>query len=336
MKRIGTNAAALFFLLIMALAMPVSAQEESLYAPTSAWLVGYSSIFLPDQGGERPVLPCLMSNQYNNGYVFRFSGDEERLYALVVDFRQAVFKPGEKYPVHVMVSPDFDAVLTGAAFDQGTLIINLQDEETIRSVLVDGQILTLGVGDKDIQFALMGMGSAFKRLGRCYREQGVMSESLQRMPAPVAAEAEHILPESKAPPQTPDIKPQVMMSTGPVMDGQGVTPPRIVKQEGIAVTMDPVPAQDIWKAAAGSDLKGVLSAWAVQANARLLWDTDKTFAVLEPVSMTGTFEMAVLLLLEQYQGAGVKNRPVGQIYRDPGNGQKTLWVYVESGHSLNR
>ena len=72
-------------------ACPVQAQDEAqASAPTSAWLVGPASL-AANIGNISSKIPCIVANQFSNGFVMRFSGGGEKLMALAIDFRQAVY-----------------------------------------------------------------------------------------------------------------------------------------------------------------------------------------------------------------------------------------------------
>lgn len=79
-----------------------------------------------------------------------------------------------------------------------------------------------------------------------------------------------------------------------------------------------------WFALTGASLRDVLKVWADDANAVLLWQSDRTFAVKETISAEGTFEDAVTAALGQYQNDPL--RPLGEIYTMPDTAQKVLVV----------
>ena len=79
-----------------------------------------------------------------------------------------------------------------------------------------------------------------------------------------------------------------------------------------------------WRAISGSNLHEVLDVWSSNANARLVWQADREYAVRRSFSLEGTFEQVAAGLLEQYSEEQV--RPVARIYRDPDNNQKVLVV----------
>lgn len=79
-----------------------------------------------------------------------------------------------------------------------------------------------------------------------------------------------------------------------------------------------------WFGLAGSPLAEVIQVWADDAGVRVIWGTEKNFALKETVSQIGHFEDAVFKALSQYDAESI--RPVGEMYNDPKTGQKVLFV----------
>ena len=79
-----------------------------------------------------------------------------------------------------------------------------------------------------------------------------------------------------------------------------------------------------WFGLAGSPLAEVIQVWADDAGVRVIWNSEKNFALKETVSQIGHFEDAVFKALSQYDAESV--RPVGEMYNDPKTGQKILFV----------
>lgn len=82
-----------------------------------------------------------------------------------------------------------------------------------------------------------------------------------------------------------------------------------------------------WYGLSGSPLYEVLQVWAEDAGAKLVWQSEKNFALKETVSQVGQFEDAVYKALSQYDGEEI--RPVGEVYVDPRTGEKLLLVRTD-------
>ena len=379
----------LFLCVALMLAPVAHAADQALFVPTSSWLVGPAS---PVAVGEGQKMPCVMINQYDNGFTFRFSGGGGKLMALAVDFRQKVFKPGKSYRVNIEVPPYVDVALPGTAYNEATLIVNTQQIDGFYKNVSEAKELKLGVGDSKMEFALLGVPEGLSRIESCY--EGAAEERKTAPPAmPVPAAAGLSLPQQGAPlegmkelpgiitpmpdeaiPQVPVAqpasgetaaavdamlqgaaqqmgrmepaagltvpdKPEAVATQGQMLarswasplapQAQNPAPHRIMaSNEGSAAApaMATGEPQRSWRALGGTSLQESLKAWAEAADVDLMWMAGQDFSVTRSISMQGSFEAAVLSLLEQYESADP--RPVGRIYNGPASGRKVLLVEV--------
>jgi len=79
-----------------------------------------------------------------------------------------------------------------------------------------------------------------------------------------------------------------------------------------------------WRAVRSRDMIDVLRDWAKASDVKVIWHTDSRFAVLESVSLDGTFEEAVSTLLGQYSQSRI--RPRGRLHIDPKTGERALVI----------
>jgi hypothetical protein len=79
-----------------------------------------------------------------------------------------------------------------------------------------------------------------------------------------------------------------------------------------------------WFGLSGAPLLEVIKAWAENSNTKIIWQSEKNFALKETISQVGYFEDAVFRALNQYQNDTI--RPVGELYNDPQSGQQVLVV----------
>ncbi|MBI2233470.1 MAG: TcpQ domain-containing protein [Micavibrio aeruginosavorus] len=172
-------------------AAPALAQDQNPFVPTSAWLVGPASL-AANIGNISSKIPCVVANQYNNGAVLRFSGGDNKLMALAIDVKQKSFKPRQKYDVELSVPGQFFQVVSGAAFDESTLIFNLQKIPDLYAVLKEAEVMNVKIGDTTLPLALIGLDDGFERMEICY------NPSIHG-PAPMAPP---VAPNPVAPPTT--------------------------------------------------------------------------------------------------------------------------------------
>lgn len=143
----------------------------ALHLPTSAWLVGPAS--LASLGGQTGRgLPCVMANQFDNGYMLRFSVVENKVLAIALDFRGDLFVPGDQYTVRVTAGKDFDHAVNTTAFDKATLIANMQKFKTAYSALKQADELDITFGETMLRFSLAGVGEGLSRAQRCTKGRG--------------------------------------------------------------------------------------------------------------------------------------------------------------------
>ncbi|HEY8190772.1 MAG TPA: hypothetical protein VIF12_08800, partial [Micavibrio sp.] len=144
------------------------AQDEArVFAPTSAWLVGPASL-AANIGNISSKIPCVVANQFSNGFVMRFSGGGQKLMALAIDFRQKAFTPRIRYDVEFSVPGQFFQIVNAAAYDEGTLIFNLQKLPDFYGAMKKAETVVVKVEGKSVTFALIGLDDGFERMETCY------------------------------------------------------------------------------------------------------------------------------------------------------------------------
>lgn len=363
------------FCALLSFATTAHAADKALFVPTSSWLVGPASPVAAGDDGRK--MPCVMINQYDNGFTFRFSGGGGNLMALAVDFRQKVFKTGQSYRVDIEVPPYVDVALPGTAYNEATLIVNTQQVDGFYKNISEAKTLKLGVGSSKMEFALMGVSDGLSRIEGCYGTGGADAAPVPVEHAFEAPPPEEFMPqESIITPMPDEAIPQVPASpaakeTGTAVEAmlQGAAqelnriepaaapvPEKIEPPRGEMLARswaspfapqakNPAPRrimsstgggektaaageeqQHSWRAMNGASLQDALKIWADEANVELMWMAGRDFPVTRSISMQGSFESAVLSLLEQYEGADP--RPVGRIYNGQEAGRRVLLVEV--------
>jgi len=151
------------------------ASNKPIFIPTSAWLVGPAS--LTALAEAKPPVPCLMANQYDNGYMVRLSGGAQRILAIAIDFRQNVFNPGQTYDVGVGIGEAFSKMVAATAYNEAVLILNTTGAEGLYQALSTGKTLLLSVGQKEFEFVLLGVDEGLRRLEACYNGTSATTSS---------------------------------------------------------------------------------------------------------------------------------------------------------------
>lgn len=168
-------------------AVPSFAQDDTaaVYTPTSAWLVGPASLGDSTQAGGK--MPCVVANQFGNGFVLRLSGGGGQLMAMAIDFHQKAFEPRRKYEVSFSVPGVFFQSLQGAAYDQQTLLFGLQKIPEFYESLKTAEKLVITVAEASVALNLVGLEDGFQRMESCYAPGGVPAPQSANRADPAAA-----------------------------------------------------------------------------------------------------------------------------------------------------
>lgn len=147
-----------------------AAQEDNMLYPSGAWLIGPSSL-VPVSGDSRHDggLPCIMMNQYNNGFTVRISGGGGRIMAMAMDFRQDVFKKGNDYPVNLRVPEQgFDVTLPAHAYNSQSLLFGTKETTGLYDALKNAKAFDVTVGSRTVSFVMAGIADGVARMEQCY------------------------------------------------------------------------------------------------------------------------------------------------------------------------
>ncbi len=321
--------AVLWGLAVMAV-MPLRARADDtsgpdVLMPTSGWLVGPAAIAVPAGVRDMP-LPCVMINQFDNGFTLRLSGGGERLAALVIDFRQSVFTMGQRYPLRIFILPDYKGDFTATAYDASTLIVNLGNDGVIYRALAPANGMDLSIGPTVVRFDLTGLSDGLRRLESCFRP----GDSSSPAPKPSSQAAFSTTPseESLPPPAALPFSDRDNGSPSGIrtLPASGADPLKILGRSGRTAldreamfsedrlngfTPDEtsertpsVPPQDskaeqVWRASQGEDVQEVLSRWSRKEGVSLVWTARRQGRVGADFRYEGSFEEAVSAFLAQ-------------------------------------
>ncbi len=270
------------FALCTALSTPAMAMPA--FQPTGAWQVGAAQ--LPNTRGlEGMSLPCVVSNEYDNGFTVRFSGGGQQILAMAIDFRQDIFRPGRKYSALLSLGDTYAKQVTGSAFTANTLIFNLRGLEDFYKVAAKAPEMELNIAENVMTFTLNGLGASYSSLEQCYSGMEAMPEPVPQ--APVAAKMDEIVAQTL---------PQSMNDIMRAGDAASAAPTPITPAANVRISE--------WNATAGEDIQTVLYRWADRAGYDLKWDAQQGGAVAQDVAFNGNFEDAVSQLLAENSAAG--------------------------------
>lgn len=293
----------------MAQAQPGGIPE---FIPTSPWVVADSG--MESMRGLNGIkLPCMMVNQFDNGFVMRLAGGGGSLTAMAVDFRQNVFARGMRYGAALYTDAGFRGTVQGSAFNASTLIFNLRDAGDVYNALKASRVLGLSMGNNDMRFSLSNVAQGFTNLEGCYSgEKAPSGQQQAQMPPQQGAAAVPYTPSAFEPPTSlNEIRDAASGSAGRevyLKRGQQIAQPagpRMDARAGMKSTGNAPSgaAMGSWNAKAGEDIKTVVSRWSQTAGVDLQWQSTANAQVVQNFAHNGSFNDAVSALLAENAAA---------------------------------
>jgi len=371
-------------LAVCALSSPALAQVS--FEPVGQWQVGPTQL-ANMRGLSNVKLPCVITNEFDNGFIVRFSGGDEQIMAMAIDFRQDIFREGRKYTAMLSLGDNYAKQVSGSAFTPNTMIFNLRALKDFYGAAKQATEMELSIAGNAMRFSLGRFGSSLSALEQCYAANETAPSEPEIAAAPMPQSYDDII-ENTAPaeatgspmniaqvtPRAPAIA-QWNASGGEdirtvlnrwadragydlqwqaeqngtvaqdmALDGsfeEAVS--QLLATSGAAsgisghidqtqvssgpAPVDPGPMSTNWNAPAGASLQSVLDRWAAQAGITVIWNASINAPVKQNLTMSGPFEAAVQVLLDQYMDDSV--RPVGALNTDPQTGARTLTIDMD-------
>ncbi|NQZ13338.1 MAG: TcpQ domain-containing protein [Alphaproteobacteria bacterium] len=275
------------------------ALEMPSFTPTEGW--GVTKTSLAQARGLQDVrLPCLMTTEFDNGFVVRLSGGGGSILAMAIDFRQSVFKKGHKYSAVVSMA-GMTKQISATAFAPNILLFNTRDWPGFYGAVAQGTDMVIDVEGNVMRFMMSDIEGGLKKLEHCFNPnagQGApmpMGAPLTPM-SPIAGS-----PVEAMPPQSPQSDSIPSLSRQPNLNKnefQGSGPGKT----------------QIWSASAGETLDVVLARWGAQAGVDVSWQAGAPIPVQNDLQFRGGFTQAVQTLMAQNAAiSGLKANLVGDM-----------------------
>ncbi len=174
------------FIAFLLLSAPVFAQDnDALITPTSGWLVGPALVSESADG----TTPCLMANNFSNNFEIRFSGGGENILAMAVNVHRPSFEAGASYLMTLGVTEDGGVDLPAQAFSADTVIVDMKPDKGFYQSLKKAQSLFVKLGDKQMEFSMLGVGDGLKRMESCFSPS---TKAAAAAPVEHAVEGQHV------------------------------------------------------------------------------------------------------------------------------------------------
>lgn len=291
------------------------------FIPSSPWVIGESGM---GQARGLPMkLPCMMVNQFDNGFVVRFAGGGGQLTAMAIDFRQNVFAPGMRYPAALYTDNGFGGAVQGSAFNGSTLVFNLRDIGDVYNAMRSARGFGLSMGQNDLRFSLSNFSQGLNNLEGCYGGGAAPSAAQQQNAAIAPAAPSYDFNQQPttlaeiqqgADDETNSAGREVYIkrgqtqaqSAGPRMN-VGAAMKSTGEQQPSRAAMGS--AMGAWNARAGESLQDVIGRWATTAGVDLQWQASNGGGqVAQDFNHNGSFNDAVsALLAENAAASGLKS-----------------------------
>lgn len=163
------------------LAAPMAAHAVTELRPTGQWLVNSAGVQGLAQAGATQT-PCIMANQYNNGFILRMAGGVGQILSLSVDFRQDIFAQGSTYPAMLSVDGGQSHNVTATAFSPGILILGTAQAQGLYEQVQSGRSLAVNLAGQTVVFSLTNAGEGLRRLESCYSPPSMAQERIAAIP----------------------------------------------------------------------------------------------------------------------------------------------------------
>ncbi len=179
MRHIRTSASLRRFALTSAAIISAStgayaagAEQVPVFSPVSDWTVAQAQV--PANAVQAGTsVPCIMSGEFDNGFVVRLSGGGGAVMAMAVDFRQNVFAKGRKYTAMVSLGDEFVKQVEATAFAPNTLIFNLRPVEGFYAQMAQQKTMDVMIDNNRFRFALDGVAPQMASLESCFSGEPV-------------------------------------------------------------------------------------------------------------------------------------------------------------------
>lgn len=286
-------------------------QPVPTFSASGGWTVGATDL-VNVRGLNGAKMPCVVSTEFDNGFIMRLSGGGQKILAMAIDFRQDVFAKGKKYNTMVTLGDSYVKQTMATAFTPSTLIFNLRDLPDFYAQTAQQKLLELSIDSNVFKFSLGDLGKSLTTLEGCYNGK-------KTNPLPSIAAAKQGGNISSAPPLPSDFQNKSMpRNFDDIVQGSSTKNTGMTAFPGDSAPLNIAPDRNIaarksanvaggasgqWTAYAGENVRTALSRWANDAGYDLDWQAQGDNILPQDVSFNGSFEQAVNQLLAETEAA---------------------------------
>lgn len=171
---------------VLCFANPVLSQTASIpkFQPAGDWTIAPTQVT-----GERGIndvkIPCVAMTEFDNGFVMRLSGGDQKMLAMAIDFRQDVFVKGRKYPAMITLGDGYVQQSEATAFAANTLLFNLRNLPDFYAQLAQQNTMGLSIENNNFKFSLGNLSPSLLSLEACFRGEVVETPKMDTASADV-------------------------------------------------------------------------------------------------------------------------------------------------------
>ncbi len=126
---------------------------------------------------------CVITNEFNNGYVIQISGHQGGFSNINIDFRQNIFQRGFKYEAKYSVPGVSSALVPTKAFKQNLLVSDLRKKQDFFQDILSAGSVDVQIRDNVFRLYMTGLNAAMKNFTACV-SPGITMAKVEEPPAP--------------------------------------------------------------------------------------------------------------------------------------------------------
>ncbi|MEM9469860.1 MAG: TcpQ domain-containing protein, partial [Pseudomonadota bacterium] len=282
--------------------MPAPQPNIPTFNPTESWTITKTSLSQA-RGLQNMKLPCLMTTEFDNGFIMRLSGGGGSILAMAIDFRQNTFRQGKQYASAITTGGMTQTIKT-RAFAPNVLLFGTREWPALYAALSQGTDMVVDVEGNIFRFMMSDVMGGLTRLEQCFDPSAASPMIAGLGTAPL--------------PPTEPMSQQSAMAANPnwqAPNNAARTP--LSNQPGLknnALQTNTSSRSSLWQAGAGETLDVVLARWGAQAGVDVSWQAGPPIPVQTDFQYRGDFNGAVQALMAQNAAvSGLKANLVGDM-----------------------
>ncbi len=132
---------------ISAAGASLAKEPEVSFYPSQNWAVSKDK-------NEAGAAQCVISSEYNNGFIVALKGSAQWVQSLNIDFRQGIFNPGETYPITLTVPGQSAETLQAKAVNGTTLQADIRKSADFYNEAAKAGVFDFALDSNNFRFYL--------------------------------------------------------------------------------------------------------------------------------------------------------------------------------------